>query len=665
MGRKTWGIAGILSFVAFGNGTAGPWLYGENSALPGNPSWSNKVEVADINGDEYPDILFANGRGYASPGGGERNQALFNPGETPGPWQDYSNVIFGKMLDQSRAIKARDLTGDGVTDLFVANTYETASRFYFGAGAGLFFDESASRLPQTEHSFGDAEACDVDGDGDLDLVLADWGPGNPMNNGGGVTRIWINSGDGHFTDETEARMPTAKVGFSWDLECIDVDRDFDLDILVSCKSCTGSRFFRNDGNGSFTDESTSLPQFGNNYDFESFDIDQDGFPEISTINDGPGLKEHLFSVKPDGSIVDATGTFWPDSFNVGEDDNVARFGDLDSDGNPDLFIGSLSGSDRWLKMSAMGVIESLTPVDVGPATPGTLDVLFADFNRDGRIDWVQAQGEIGDESNHVFWGDDLPVDNAVPQVTHVQWPTQTPDENTWIRAHAHDGFGGTPASTGLEVFLEVETDDTVSPFPMMNMGESLFAGKLVPPPGRNWSFRICGRDAQGNVGCSESSVPPTEGEDGGETPDGGEDVVSPEDDTAQTDAGAGNEEDGIGGEPEDTASEAIDSHGENEDGVLGEDGSVETPEWDSSAEVDSVNKTESEDVDGVWADDASAPEDGKGGVDVLAPAQSSGEGCTQSHPFSGAAGLLFLLAYSFSRRLRTSPNCSRNAVRKS
>ncbi|MGH9361995.1 MAG: CRTAC1 family protein, partial [Thermoanaerobaculia bacterium] len=37
-------------------------------------------------------------------------------------------------------------------------------------------------------------------DGDLDLVLADWGPGNNMTNDGGLTRLWLNDGAGRFLD---------------------------------------------------------------------------------------------------------------------------------------------------------------------------------------------------------------------------------------------------------------------------------------------------------------------------------------------------------------------------------------------------------------------------------------------------------------------------------
>jgi hypothetical protein len=80
---------------------------------------------------------------------------------------------------------------------------------------------TSTYLPKIEASVGDLEFGDVEGGGDRDVVLANWGPGSPMANDGGRTILWLNDGKGHFTDVTEERMPADLVRFSWGLEFVD------------------------------------------------------------------------------------------------------------------------------------------------------------------------------------------------------------------------------------------------------------------------------------------------------------------------------------------------------------------------------------------------------------------------------------------------------------
>jgi hypothetical protein len=122
------------------------------------------------------------------------------------PFVERTTEVFGPTPDLARVIKARDLNNDGLTDIVVATTYQTQSRLYLGTGGGAFREVTSTHLPQQVASVGDIEIGDVDADGDLDLVLADWGAGNNMTNDGGRTRLWLNDGAGRFTDAT-AQMP--------------------------------------------------------------------------------------------------------------------------------------------------------------------------------------------------------------------------------------------------------------------------------------------------------------------------------------------------------------------------------------------------------------------------------------------------------------------------
>jgi hypothetical protein len=138
-------------------------------------------------------------------------------------------------------------------------------------------------------------------------------------------------------------MPDVLVRFSWDLECVDIDNDYDLDVIVSSKRGGGGALFRNDGSGQFADASGALPAYTNNYEYEPMDLDGDGFLDLVTINDGEILKEqssnrreHVFRNDGKGRFRDATTMWWPAESNVGEDDNIAAFLDYDSDGDADF-----------------------------------------------------------------------------------------------------------------------------------------------------------------------------------------------------------------------------------------------------------------------------------------------------------------------------------------
>ena len=216
-----------------------------------------------------------------------------------------------------------------------------------------------------------------------------------------------------------------------------MDNDFDLDVL-SLQELWRFLPLPQRWNWGFQDASSSLPQFSNNYDFELMDVTGDGFLKQQSMT--VQSTEHLFVGGPGGVYTDGTEALWPAVFNIGEDDNVNRFFDVDSDGHSDLFIGSLSGPDRVLTMNSDGTIVDLYEIEVGPSTPGTLDIALADLNGDNKLDWVQGQGEVGNESNHIYWGDDIPADTAPPHIPLIQTPTWNEEEGAWsFMARIHDG----------------------------------------------------------------------------------------------------------------------------------------------------------------------------------------------------------------------------------
>jgi hypothetical protein len=471
--------------------------------------WTNKVEIADVNSDGRPDILFANGGDYSTPGKPEPNQVFLNIG--PGfRFREATADVFGKTPDLARVIKARDLNGDGIVDIVVGTTYQTQSRLYLGRGQGRFEEVTPTHLPQMPLSVGDIEVGDADGDGDLDLVLADWGPGDNMTNDGGCTRLWLNDGQARFTDATAKRMPDIKVRFSWDVEFADVDNDADLDLLISCKRCGGSYLFRNDGAGGFTDDPRGLPLYTNNYELEPMDLDGDGFLDLVTINDGEIVKEdsgnrreHVFKNDGKGRYRDATEAWWPPASNIGEDDNMVAFLDYDSDGDADFIVGSLSGPDRLLINDGKGHLTVKLDAFGGEDTPGTLGIALADLDGDRRIDVVQGQGENPKATDErVFNGRGLAPDTAPPTVTMVGTKEFTSGRRSVVVARVHDRKSPSLPFEWTRVAVEFTLPSGAREAAMRWYGEYLWRVDWPADVPAGTSYRVCATDAAGLSACS-------------------------------------------------------------------------------------------------------------------------------------------------------------------
>lgn len=123
-------------------------------------------------------------------------------------------------LDQTRAFAFGDVDGDGDLDLVVGN-WGQQNRLYLNSGAGTFTDVTASRMPVDGDNTTSLVLGDVDGDGDLDLVIGNFQQQN---------RLYRNDGTGTFTAATTVPLPldsdrTTSVAMG------DVDGDGDLDLV--------------------------------------------------------------------------------------------------------------------------------------------------------------------------------------------------------------------------------------------------------------------------------------------------------------------------------------------------------------------------------------------------------------------------------------------------
>ncbi|CAN5250076.1 hypothetical protein BH11MYX1_BH11MYX1_14770 [soil metagenome] len=498
-------VAAVFAVMA---GTASSQVWQDHTAecLGTTGEWSNKIELADLDGDGTLDILVANGSGYASPGPVEPTRVWRNLGNWTGAaphCMEVSATTLMSYMGRSRMIKAADVDGDGDLDLVTGGAYQTQAKLFLNNGDGTWLDASA-QLPQQLTSIGDAEVGDVDGDGDLDLVLVDWGAQNPGTQGyaGGPTRLYLNDGTGHFTVAPRGAMPAQLIKWSWDLTLADVDNDWDLDVLVSCKECTQSYLFTNDGTGHFTNQPNALPHFTNNYALEPMDVDGDGYLDLATINDGNNGENHLFMNKHDGTFADETTarmTATANPHNV--DDNAPVFLDVDNDGDVDMLVVSLGGSECLLINDGSGhftlAAGSATPDD----TPGSLGIAVGDLDGDGRLDVVQSQGEVAFPEKVQLASpsavDGVAIDTQ-PPVIAIEKVTAT---SAIVRARIHDHQSPGRPSDFKNVVLKYGSITV----PMQWYGEYLWIARR-PLDGYLAHYQVCATDRAGNSACTDADT---------------------------------------------------------------------------------------------------------------------------------------------------------------
>ncbi len=250
----------------------------------------------------------------------------------------------------------------------------------------LFQDVTSTHMPSSTNAASmDAEVADIDGDGDLDVVVAiEFGR----------NLLLLNDGTGRLSDASN-RLPGA-VRDSEDIGIADFDADGDLDILLVSEDDAVNELYLNNGNGTFSDGGQRLSVQGISNGLDLGDADGDGDLDVIIGNNGQNF---LLLTGPGGNFTNATSRL-PSRSDVTQD---VEFADVDGDGDLDLIIAN-EGNDRLLinDGSARFSDETSTRLPPAPLTGVTREADFGDVDGDGDLDLYLA--DVGSQ-NHLLTND--------------------------------------------------------------------------------------------------------------------------------------------------------------------------------------------------------------------------------------------------------------------
>ncbi len=316
-----------------------------------------------------------------------------------------------------------DGDGDGFLDLYIVNGtslsgYEggMSSNAYFHNRADATFIDATAESGTGDETFGMGAAVgDIDGDGDPDLYVTNYG----------TNRLYQNDGHAIFTD-VAAAVGVADSGWGTHAAFADCDRDGDLDLYVanymqfdpaenvecfagSARSYCGPTtypgqsgiLYRNDGGLVFVDvtEAAGLQNdSGRQLAVVFGDIDDDGDPDLFVANDKK--PNFLFVNNGDGTFAE-NGAVAGVAYNeegLAESAMGADLGDYDNDGRLDIIVATF----QWLANTlyhndGAGFFTDLTfSAQLGVASVPYLGMTsaFLDFDNDGFLDIFVSNGHL-------------------------------------------------------------------------------------------------------------------------------------------------------------------------------------------------------------------------------------------------------------------------------
>jgi len=377
----------------------------------GFEDWPQSVAWGDVDGDG--DLDLAVGNDYSYNHHRAYNRVYRNDTE-PGVLTPTFTLVWSSQNesnDRTYSVAWGDVDGDGDLDLAVGN-YGRPNRVYLNYTEENPDVADADRLVLAWSSWNEGYDVttsvawgDVDGDGDLDLAV-----GNAWQ----ANKVYLNQG---LNADGELQMTVQDLGdsdWTYSVAWGDLDSDGDLDLAVGNYG-QPNRVYRNDGRRLTTSAVWSSGEPDSTNSIALGDYDGDGDLDLLVGNKAHPNRLYRNDSVP-GALTPTLTLAWSAS-GVAMTTDVA-WGDMDGDGDLDLAV--RNNGPSLVYRNTLGTPLSPDPVwsSQEQESDWTSSVAWGDVDGDGDLDL--AVGNASGQPNRVYHNDSMPGELA-PRLTLTDW----------------------------------------------------------------------------------------------------------------------------------------------------------------------------------------------------------------------------------------------------
>lgn len=283
---------------------------------------------------------------------------------------DTLNYFTYQYMYMGGGVAIGDIDNDGLSDVFFTGNM-VENKLYLNQGNLKFKDVTKSAgLAGDSRWYTGVTFIDINSDGYLDIYLSVSGK-----NGNKQNQLYVNNQDLTFT-EMAGEYGIDDEGQSIQSAFFDYDHDGDLDLFVinypitsfktpntvyrmlkdAGDSKNSDHFYRNDGNGRFTDvtKKAGLLNFGLSVSSSIGDFNQDGWDDMYVSNDF-STPDYLYMNNGDGTFTDRLkeSTKQTSFYGMGTDAE-----DFNNDGLLDLFQVDMAAKDNRRSKANMASMDT-------------------------------------------------------------------------------------------------------------------------------------------------------------------------------------------------------------------------------------------------------------------------------------------------------------------